>query len=88
MPHMKTFPRQTESNKQENKRRYRGGLLLMLVVYSNPRWLSVVRGAVERLTETLGFPAMLSTSAREVLQLSRLIKVFEIYDNEEQALAT
>ena len=30
----------------------------------------------------------LSVSAREVLQLSRLIKVFEIYDNEEQALAT
>jgi anti-sigma B factor antagonist len=29
----------------------------------------------------------LSTSAREVLQLSRLIKAFEIYDNEEQALA-
>jgi anti-sigma B factor antagonist len=29
----------------------------------------------------------LSTSAREVLQLSRLTKVFEIYDNEEQALA-
>jgi len=30
----------------------------------------------------------LSTSAREGLQLSRLTKVFEIYDNEEQALAT
>jgi len=30
----------------------------------------------------------LSASAREVLQLSRLIKVFEIYDSEEQALAT
>jgi anti-sigma B factor antagonist len=30
----------------------------------------------------------LSTSAREVLQLSRLTKVFEIYDTEEQALAT
>jgi len=30
----------------------------------------------------------LSTSAREVLQLSRLIKVFEVYDNEEQALAS
>ena len=30
----------------------------------------------------------LSTSALEVLQLSRLIKVFEIYDNEEQALAS
>ena len=29
----------------------------------------------------------LGTSAREVLQLSRLIKVFEICDNEEQALA-
>ena len=29
----------------------------------------------------------LSTSAREVLQLSRLTKVFEIYDDEEQALA-
>jgi anti-sigma B factor antagonist len=30
----------------------------------------------------------LSTSAREVLQLSRLIKVFEIYDSEEQAMAS
>ena len=29
----------------------------MLGVYSNPRLLSVVRGAVERLTDTLGFPA-------------------------------
>jgi anti-sigma B factor antagonist len=30
----------------------------------------------------------LSTTAHEVLQLSRLIKVFEIYDNEPQALAS
>ena len=30
----------------------------MLALYSNPKWLSVVRGAVERLTETLGFPAV------------------------------
>lgn len=30
----------------------------------------------------------LSASAREVLQLSRLTKVFEIYDNEQQALAS
>jgi anti-sigma B factor antagonist len=30
----------------------------------------------------------LSTSAREVLQLSRLIKVFEIYDSEELAMAS
>jgi len=28
----------------------------MLALYSNPKWLSVVRGAVERLVETLGFP--------------------------------
>ncbi len=30
----------------------------MLALYSNPRVLSAVRGAVERLTETLGFPAV------------------------------
>src|SRR6266436_2679001 len=30
----------------------------------------------------------LSTSTRDVLQLSRLIKVFEVYDNEEQAMAS
>jgi len=30
----------------------------------------------------------LSTAAREVLQLSRLVKVFEIYDNEESALSS
>ena len=30
----------------------------------------------------------LSTSAREVLQLSRLMKVFEVYENEEQAMAS
>ena len=29
----------------------------MLALQSNPRLLTVVRGAVERLTETLGFPA-------------------------------
>jgi anti-sigma B factor antagonist len=29
----------------------------------------------------------LSPSAREVLQLSRLIKIFEVFDNEQQALA-
>ena len=30
----------------------------------------------------------LSPFAREVLQLSRLLKVFEVYENEEQALAS
>ncbi len=29
----------------------------------------------------------LSTAAREVLQLSRLLKVFEVYDSEDEALA-
>ena len=58
MPQMKTFPRSMESNDQQNKSGQRGGLLLMLAVYSNPRLLSAVRGAVERLTETLGFSAV------------------------------
>ena len=30
----------------------------------------------------------LSPSAREVLQLSRLLKIFEVYDNEDQALGS
>lgn len=30
----------------------------------------------------------LSTSAREVLQLSRLLRVFEVYENEQEALAS
>ncbi|HET8922440.1 MAG TPA: STAS domain-containing protein [Candidatus Acidoferrum sp.] len=29
----------------------------------------------------------LNTTIREVLQLSKLVKIFEIYDNEEQAVA-
>jgi len=30
----------------------------------------------------------LSPSAREVLQLSRLLRIFEVYDNEDQALTS
>ena len=30
----------------------------------------------------------LSASAREVLQLSRLLKIFEVYDDEDQALSS
>ena len=30
----------------------------------------------------------LSPSAREVLQLSRLLKIFEVYDDEDQALSS
>lgn len=29
----------------------------MMALYSDPKWLTIVRGAVERLTRTLGFPA-------------------------------
>src|SRR5260370_37845624 len=57
MSHMKTFPHSPVSNDQERTSGQRGGLLLMLALYSNPRLLSPVRGAVERLTETLGFTA-------------------------------
>jgi anti-sigma B factor antagonist len=69
----------------------------MLALQSNPRLLTVVRGAVASLVEglkasrDLGSRFVLfglSSSARELLQLSRLIKVFEIYDTEEQALAS
>ena len=56
MSQMKTFPRPESSNGEERTPEHRGDLLLMLVLYSHPKWLSVVRGAVERLTETLGFP--------------------------------
>jgi anti-sigma regulatory factor (Ser/Thr protein kinase) len=54
---MKTFQRPETNNDQGQTPGYREGLLLMLALYSHPKWLSVVRGAVERLTETLGFPA-------------------------------
>jgi len=51
------FSRPVASNDQERKPVDRGGLLLMLALYSNPKWLSVVRGTVERLTETLDSPS-------------------------------
>src|SRR5260370_39809126 len=53
---MKAFFLPTGSDGQDRKPERRGGLVLMLALYSNPKWLSVVRGAVERLTKTLGFP--------------------------------
>src|ERR1700746_3572541 len=54
---MKTFLYPTTSKGQERKPGHRGGLLLMMALYSNPKWLAIVRAAVERLTETLGFKA-------------------------------
>src|SRR5712691_3118035 len=54
---MKTFLRPTTSNDQEREPSHRGGLLLMMALYSNPKWLLIVRAAMERLTETLGFKA-------------------------------
>jgi serine/threonine-protein kinase RsbW len=56
MSQMKTFLRPESSNDQERTPGYREGLFFMPALYSHPKWLSVVRGAVERLTETLGFP--------------------------------
>jgi serine/threonine-protein kinase RsbW len=53
--HMKTFLPPTASNGQERKLGQRRGLLLMMALHSDPKWLSIVRGAVEPLTETLGF---------------------------------
>jgi hypothetical protein len=38
MSQMKTFPRPVASNDRERKPGYRGGLLLMLALYSNPKW--------------------------------------------------
>ena len=58
MSRIGTFPRQATSNDHEEKPGYRTGLLLRLVVYSNPKWLTVVRAAVECLTETLSFSAI------------------------------
>jgi hypothetical protein len=75
---MKTFRRPPASNEQRQKSGKHGALLLKLALYSNPKLLSVVRAAVERLTETLGFPATIA---------ARLTTIFEIYENEEQALA-
>lgn len=54
---MKTFLRPTTSNDQEREPGHRADLLIMMALYSNPKWLSIVRAAVERLTETLGFKA-------------------------------
>ena len=54
---MKTFLRPTTSSDQEREPGHRAGLLLMMALYSNPQWLSIVRAVVERLTETLGFKA-------------------------------
>ncbi len=56
MSQTKTFPRPVTSNDQKRKPGYRKGLLLMLALYSNPKWLSVARATVERLAEVLGFP--------------------------------
>ena len=42
----------------------------MLVLYSHPKWLSVVRGAVERLTETLGFPRAVDEALTNIVRHS------------------
>ena len=81
MPQMKTFPRPMESNDQQNKSGHRGGLLLMMAVYSNPRLLSAVRGAVERLTETLGFSAVQCRSITRAVDEALANIMRHTYDN-------
>jgi serine/threonine-protein kinase RsbW len=54
----KPFPQPIANSDYERGPGDRRGLLLTLALYSNPGLFSVVRGAVERLTETLGFPAV------------------------------
>jgi serine/threonine-protein kinase RsbW len=59
---MKTSPHPITDRKERP-----GGLLLMMALYSNPRLLSTVRGAVEPLAETLGFPAAQRRSIRRAV---------------------
>ena len=58
---MKTFrpPRQrdTKGHTKGRTAANKNGLLLKLELYSDPKLLSAVRGALERLTEVLGFSA-------------------------------
>ena len=54
---MKTFLRPTTNSDRKRERGNRGGLLLLMGLYSNPKWPSIVRAAVELLSETLGFQA-------------------------------
>jgi anti-sigma regulatory factor (Ser/Thr protein kinase) len=54
---MNTFLRPTTNSDRKRERGNRGGLLLLMGLYSNPKWPSIVRAAVEPLSETLGFQA-------------------------------
>src|SRR5258708_13386516 len=81
MSHMKTFPHSAVSNDQERTSGQRGGLLLMLALYSNPRLLSAVRGAVERLTETLGFSAVQCRSITRAVDEALANIMRHTYDN-------
>jgi anti-sigma regulatory factor (Ser/Thr protein kinase) len=56
MSHRRTFPPPNKGRVRKAGRR--GDRLLMLRLKSNPSLFSVVRALVERLTETLGFPAI------------------------------
>jgi serine/threonine-protein kinase RsbW len=73
---MKAFFLPTGSDGQDRKPERREGLVLMLALYSNPKWLSVVRGTVERLTEILGFPEVQSRSITRAVDeaLSNIVR--------------
>jgi anti-sigma regulatory factor (Ser/Thr protein kinase) len=53
----------------------------MLALYSNPKWLSVVRGTVESLTETLGFPIAQARSITRAVDEALTNIVWHSYGN-------
>lgn len=53
---MKTLPPRRRYARYTQKANARRGVLMTLAVPSDPNLLCVVRGVVERLTESLGFP--------------------------------
>jgi len=53
----------------------------MLALYSNPKWLSVVRGAVEQLSKTLGFPEMQCRSITRAVDEALTNIVWHSYGN-------
>ena len=81
---MKTFLLPNTSNDQEREPGQRGSLLLVMALYSNPKWLSIVRAAVERLTETLGFPRwralQVPSPVRSMRQLTSIVR--HAYNNQ------
>jgi anti-sigma regulatory factor (Ser/Thr protein kinase) len=76
MSRMKTSPRPRTINLLEHASTQPGETLLVLKLHSDPKMLAAVRGAVERLAETLGFPAAQCRSVTRAVDeaLSNILK--------------